>query len=265
MATNRPNYGLDAPGVVRNLVLAGVAGLLIGSARLAGLWSDQLVLAPFLHAGMWAGLTCLLMAGWMVWFSKVGKLRARERLLDTIAWRGEETVLDVGCGRGLLLIGAAKRLTTGKAIGVDIWQSEDLSGNRPEATRANAQLEGVGERVEVRDGDARQLPFPDNTFDVVVSHTVLHNIYNVAERRRAVSEIARVLKPRGCLVIADIRHTRDYVQVLRDHGWTEVKLTGSLLRAVLLPIITFGSIRPNEVQGTKPLPPQGRHASGLRA
>jgi len=40
-------------------------------------------------------------------------------------------VLDVGCGRGLLLIGAARRLTTGKAVGVDIWQAEDRVGNLP--------------------------------------------------------------------------------------------------------------------------------------
>lgn len=70
----------------------------------------------------------------MVWDCKVGKLRSRDRLLDGLALRGDETVLDVGCGRGLLLIGAAKRLTTGTAVGVDIWQTEDLSGNRPEAT-----------------------------------------------------------------------------------------------------------------------------------
>jgi ubiquinone/menaquinone biosynthesis C-methylase UbiE len=251
-----PNYGLDAPGVVRKLCLVGVAGVLIALAGLAGLWSNAFILAPVLQAGMWAGLTCLLMAGWMVWGSKVGKLRARERLLNTISWRGDETVLDVGCGRGLMLIGAAKRLTTGKAIGVDIWQSEDLSGNRPEATRENAHLEGVAERVEVRDGDARRLPFPDGTFDVVVSKTVLHNIYSRAERRRAVGEIARVLKPGGRLLIADIRHTREYERVLRDHGWTEIKLTGPLSLRLILPIITFGSVRPNEVQGIKPVLPQ---------
>jgi cyclopropane fatty-acyl-phospholipid synthase-like methyltransferase len=67
----------------------------------------------------------------MIWDSKVGKLWARDRLLDGLELRGDETVLDVGCGRGLLLIGAAKRLTTGKAPGVDIWQAEDLSGNLP--------------------------------------------------------------------------------------------------------------------------------------
>jgi cyclopropane fatty-acyl-phospholipid synthase-like methyltransferase len=74
----------------------------------------------------------------MVWSSKVGKLRERERLLDAVPWRGDETVLDVGCGRGLLLTAAARRIPDGKVIGVDIWQEVDQSGNRPEATWANA-------------------------------------------------------------------------------------------------------------------------------
>ena len=143
----------------------------------------------------------------MVWDSKVGKLWARDRLLGGLALRGDETVLDVGCGRGLLLIGAAKRLTTGKAVGVDIWNAEDLSGNRPDATLENARLEGVAERVEVKDGDARRLPFADGAFDVVVTKDALHNIYNGAERDTAVREIARVLRP-GCrLFFGDVRHT----------------------------------------------------------
>ncbi len=128
----------------------------------------------------------LFIAGWMIWDSKVGKLWARDRLLDGLKLRGDELVLDVGCGRGLLLIGAAKRLTTGKAIGVDIWNAEDLSGNRPEATLENTRLEGAAERVEVKDGDTRWLPFADGAFDVIVSKEVLHNIGNATERDTAV-------------------------------------------------------------------------------
>lgn len=66
--------------------------------------------------------------------------------------------MDVGCGRGLLLNAAARRLTPGKAIGIDLWQSVDQSGNRPEATLANARLEGVAGLVEVKTGDMRELP-----------------------------------------------------------------------------------------------------------
>ena len=105
--------------------------------------------------------------------------------------------MDVGCGRGLLLNAAARRLTPGKAIGIDLWQSVDQSGNRPEATLANARLEGVAGLVEVKTGDMRELPFEDRTIDLVVSSLAIHNIPDPADRAKAVQEIARVLKPKG--------------------------------------------------------------------
>ena len=86
-----------------------------------------------MKAHILAALVCGFMGARMVWDSKYGKVRERERLLDLLTWTGRERVLDVGCGRGLLLIGAAKRLTTGgggSAAGIDLWQQEDLSGNR---------------------------------------------------------------------------------------------------------------------------------------
>ena len=72
-----------------------------------------------------------------------------------------------------MLIGAAKRLNSGKATGVDIWRGEHISGNRPEATWQNARAEGVAGRIKLKDGDARALPFGDATFDVVVSSLVV--------------------------------------------------------------------------------------------
>src|SRR5262249_6543475 len=189
-ATSRPAYGLDAPGVVRNLFVAAAAGLTLFAGRAAGLWSGVLSLGPVKVAlapmGLSAGLGCLAMGIWMVWTSKVGKIRERERLLDRVRWSGNERVLDVGCGRGLMLVGGAKRLTTGRATGVDIWQAEDLSGNRPEATLENARREGVADRVEVKTADMRELPFPDASFDVVVSNAAIHNLYAAADRARAI-------------------------------------------------------------------------------
>src|SRR5262249_24934071 len=147
---------------------------------------------------------------WMVWNSKSGKVAEREKLLARIAWRGDEQVLDLGCGRGLMLIGAAKRLTTGKATGIDIWQAEDLTGNNPEATLENARREGVAARVDVKSADMRELPFPDRSVDVVVSRAAIHNIYSADGRARAIREVARVLKPGGRALIEDIRHHREY-------------------------------------------------------
>ena len=155
---------------------------------------------------------------WMIYDSKIGKVRERETYLDKIAWRGDERVLDVGCGLGLFLIGAAKRLSTGRAVGIDKWQQEDLSGNNAAGTLSNAMIEGVADKVEVHTGDARKLPFPDASFDVVLSSMALHNIYNAGERQTAVREIARVLKSGGRVLIVDVRHTRQYAATLRDAG-----------------------------------------------
>ena len=246
----RADYGLDAPGVVRNLGIVATAGILSALAWLAGFWSLRSTLAPVLCAAIGLGTGCLFTALWMVWYSKVGKLRGRARLLGSLAWSGHETVLDVGCGRGLLLIEAARRLKTGKAVGVDIWQGQDLSGNRPEATLRNAQIEGVADRVEVKDGDARNLPFSDGTFDVVVYSAALHNIYDAAERQKAVREIVRVLKPGGSVLIRDIQHTAEYAQVLSASGIEAVSREGSPL-APFLACLTMGSLQPYVVTGKK--------------
>ena len=242
----RPDYGIDAPRAVRKLAIGGAAALALAAAAFPLGW------ALLARMATGAAIGCLFGAGWMVWGSKVEKVRERDRLLDSLAWRGDEAVLDVGCGRGLLLIGAAKRLTTGKAVGVDIWQAEDLSGNRPEATQENARLEGVSDRVEVKDGDARQLPFADGTFDVVVTKDVLHNIYTAAERDTAVREIARVLKPGGRLLIGDVRHTGRYAQVLRQSGLEDVRRSPASVPSLLIAAITFGFAYPATVTAQKP-------------
>ena len=131
----------------------------------------------------------------------------------------------MGCGRGPFLIGAAKRLKTGKATGIDLWQTEDQAGNSPEATMANARVEGVADRVELKDGDARKLPFADRSFDVILSSWALHNIYEREGRAVAVREIARVLKPGGRAALVDIRHADEYAEVLRTAG-LEVRRAG---------------------------------------
>jgi SAM-dependent methyltransferase len=251
--TARPNYGLDAPGVVRNLLLVGAAVWLCWTLAALRLWSGTLVVGPIAGvnlvfplaiSGLWAGTGCAAMAVWMIWSSKVGKIRRRERLLQHIPWTGREQVLDVGCGRGLMLIGAAKRLTTGKATGIDIWQAEDLSGNRPDAMLENARLEHVAARVDVRTADMRQMPFPDDTFEVVLSCEAIHNIYSAAERAKAICEIARVLKPGGHALIEDIRHHRDYADTFATHGCRDIRTISSRAVMVLLALITFGSLRP---------------------
>jgi ubiquinone/menaquinone biosynthesis C-methylase UbiE len=164
------------------------------------------------------GVVGLAQAGLMLRSSRVGKLRERDRLLDGLPWRGDERVLDVGCGRGLLLIGAARRLSTGRAVGLDLWRTRDQAGNDPAATMANARAEGVAERVRLCHGDARRLPFGDRTFDAVVSSLALHNLRGAGGRAAAVGEIARVLKPGGRVAILDVGRTGQYATALAAAG-----------------------------------------------
>src|SRR5262249_47894058 len=250
MKDNRtPNYGLDAPVAVRNMLIVAALGIISLITRLLGVWSRQDVIAVIARPLMVAGLSCGAMALWMIYDSKIGKIRERDTYLDKINWNGHERVLDVGCGLGLFLIGAARRLSTGRAVGIDKWQQEDLSGNHAAGTLGNAMIEGVADKVEVHTGDARKLPFDDASFDVVLSSMALHNISNAGERQTAVREIARVLGSGGRVLIVDVRHTRQYAATLRDAGLDARCVQGIV--SYLLTVITFGSIQVGYVIGSK--------------
>jgi ubiquinone/menaquinone biosynthesis C-methylase UbiE len=132
-----------------------------------------------------------------------GKLRVWERVLDQAGLKGNERLLDLGCGRGAVLIAAARRLPAGRAVGADLWSGRDQSGNSSEATLANAAAARVADRVEVHTADMTALPFADGSFDVVTSALAIHNIPSSEGRYRAVDEAMRVLRPGGQLLIAD--------------------------------------------------------------
>jgi ubiquinone/menaquinone biosynthesis C-methylase UbiE len=248
----KADYGIDAPVVIRNQIIAAAIGIALWLSAVLHFWSGEFSVLlgkvqlhlPLAQMGLVTAILCLTIAALMLWSSKIGKVKRRERLLDQIEWTGRERVLDVGCGRGLMLIGAAKRLTTGLATGIDIWQAEDLSGNHPEAARTNAALEGVIDRVEVKTADMREIPFPDAFFDVAVSCVAIHNLYKREDRDKAIREIARVLKAGGKALIDDIRHTHEYLQTFSEAGCHLVRRSGSRIAAGLITIITWGSLRP---------------------
>src|SRR5881394_472317 len=149
----KADYGLDAPGLVRLFFFGGGLLVLIGAALIALRKNGLLIALGFTL--LFPGLIFFLESFLMYFSSRYGKLRARDRLLDDLCLSGSETILDVGCGRGLLLIGAAKRLPDGKAMGLDLWSQQDLADNRSTATMENARIEGVEQRVEIHNGDMR--------------------------------------------------------------------------------------------------------------
>jgi len=248
------DYGIDAPGVIRNLLVLGGACVIAGALIAFSGWSGVIAIPPSGHPIVRLRLNALTafssgfamggMALWMLWTSKVGKSRRSETLLDEIDWSGTERVLDIGCGRGLLLIAAAKRLTSGKATGIDIWQEQDLSGNRIEAVLENARRENVSDRIEVQTMDMRQLHFADATFDLIVSSNAIHNIYARKERAAAIREIARVLKPGGIALIDDIRHHRSYAATFSQQNCPDIRWLGSPVTAAFLFVVTCASLHP---------------------
>lgn len=226
MRTPQADYGLDAPKLVRRFALRG--GFLIAFAVVlyfANRYTSPGTAPALASVVGCIGLGFLVTAAIMVWSSRVAKLKVRDRMLDGFSWRGDEAVLDVGCGRGLLLVGAAKRLKTGKAAGVDVWRSEDLSGNGPEAALRNAKAEGVADRVKIETADVRKLPFGASSFDIVVSSMAIHNIPSSPERAKALREMVRVLRPGGRVAIFDAFHGSEYAKGLQQLGLTDVNLS----------------------------------------
>src|SRR5262245_20915843 len=150
---------------------------------------------PWLAARAAAANTVIIAGtGLYLHATRVGKFDVWARILSDLKLRGDETLLDLGCGRGAVLLTAAKLLPRGRAVGVDLWQA-DQTANSAEATLSNAALEKVADRVEVHTGDMTDLPFDDESVDVVVSSLAIHNISSREGRRRAISEAARVLRP----------------------------------------------------------------------
>ncbi|CND86297.1 methyltransferase small domain family protein [Mycobacterium tuberculosis] len=218
----RARYGVDAPGALFGQIAGGLTGSLIAAGLLAvGWWAGWIVLA--------GGLFGFASAAIYLHTTVRGKFVVWARELRRLELGGGERALDLGCGRGMVLIQVAALLPDGRATGIDLWRGEDQSGNTVEMTRRNAELEGVADRVDLVTGDMRSLPFEDGSFDLVVSSLAVHNIPGADGRARAVAEAYRVLAPGGRLLLADFQHVRDYAATLRtlsggepavrDLGW----------------------------------------------
>jgi arsenite methyltransferase len=210
-------YGFDAPCGLLALGLVGTVFLVAGI----------LVIVPL--SWFAPGIICLICASFLLlstvsylYTTRRGKFRVWAELLGRLQLHGDEQVLDMGCGRGAVLLMVATLLPGGRATGVDIWSTRDQSGNAIEATRRNAELEGVAGRVELYTADMRKLPFAAGAFDMVVSSLAIHNIGQAHGLVQAIDEAVRVLKPGGRILLADIRGTRLYQARLQTLGMVEM-------------------------------------------
>lgn len=228
----KANYGIDAPGVVRNLLVAAFSVLIITVffpvIKISHVTIDTRGL-------IWASISCGAGALWMILYSVYGKYKHRDKMIGLINWSGTEQVLDIGTGKGLLLIGAAKQLINGKATGIDIWNAEDLTGNNSDSVLQNAMTEGVSGKIEVLNENVVEMGFADEQFDVIFSNECLHNIYNAADRVKACNEIVRVLKQGGHCVISDHQHMQEYKTNFEKAG-LQVKMFNKFYLAAYPPL-----------------------------
>lgn len=209
------SYGFDAPWALLGLVLGAVA--LLGLAAVS--FALGIVAAGLAFLG--GALYTLASAASYVYTTRRGRFAVWAQELARL--RGDERLLDVGCGTGAVLLLAAERLDLGRATGVDRWRAQHQPGDSESMARENAVAEGVSERVELVAGDLRDLPFGDEAFDVVVSSQAVHKIPETEGRDKAVSEAYRVLRPGGLMLIADFQHTPDYEETLRGLGVVDVR------------------------------------------
>ena len=111
-------------------------------------------------------------------------------------------MLDVGCGTGALAMEAQSRVgAAGRISGVDPGPQQ-IARARSKAPRRNLP-------IDFQVGVIEQLAFPDQTFDVVLSTLVMHHLPDDL-KRQGLSEMARVLKPGGRLVIADFKRPEEH-------------------------------------------------------
>jgi SAM-dependent methyltransferase len=223
MKTGKPAYGPIFSKLARRCLLGGALGIAAG------------ILLTMYGTGVVGALGSLLFAigfiffvlGLLVIFSnRRGKYIMRDRLLGGLRLEGNEKILDVGCDRGILLIGAAKHLPKERAVGLNVWSQYDFSDDYVSAAFTNAEVEGVKNRIEIKDGPMRKMPFSKNHFDIVISGSAIHHIDSAEGRNKAILEIVRVLKPGGRAALMDSQYSHEYKKYLSEAGMKNVQVTG---------------------------------------
>ncbi|CAG0931918.1 demethylmenaquinone methyltransferase / 2-methoxy-6-polyprenyl-1,4-benzoquinol methylase [Thermoflexales bacterium] len=171
---------------------------------------------------------------WVVQIMALGQAgRLRRKTVEFAQITPGERILDVGCGTGDLTLRAAERAgSTGQVCGIDPGP-EMITTARRKADRKHVA-------VDFRVGVIEQLPYPDDSFDVVLSSLMMHHLPGDL-KPIGLAEVRRVLKPTGRLIIVDMKgllEQQGIIPLVKAAGFTRTEMRGlwfnqlGLIRAV---------------------------------
>ena len=194
-ANRTMNYGNLVP-VKMNAIPGGLGLVCLGLGFI--LWP------LFLAAGVFLLVSGYFTIAWLLFSPKSGNLQERINglALAHLDWTGKGKALDIGCGNGPLAISLAQRYSEAEVVGIDSWGKG--WGYSMRICGENARLAGVDQRVSFRQGSASNLPLEDESFDLVVSNLVFHEVKDAVDKRRCIREAMRILKPQGVFVLQDL-------------------------------------------------------------
>lgn len=227
MKKQKANYGQELIPVLKILTVISAALLIAIIHLVAGGSKNYTIIIAMGSIVLFLGIIITM----SIWSSRVGKLIMRDRMIDELQLAGNEQVLDIGCGKGLLTLGIAKKLSGGKVIGLDHWQGTFEYNYTLEMVEKNIQIEEVGNCVEIVSGDALSLPFEAGKFDLITSSLAMHH---VGDGNKAFREMMRVLKPGGLIAIADMP-TSKIKRQMQDEGF-KIILTKPLVRLFFIKV-----------------------------
>mgnify|MGYP000745263105 CR=1 FL=1 len=137
-----------------------------------------------------------------------------------------------------------------------IWATGPLTGKPTDAQKTflTAQMKRLdaASTATIDTGDARALPYPDGSFDVVLSHWVVHNLEPAADRVKALDEMLRVLRPGGVLALADIASIAQYREHLQSRGVVQLRFQDGGFEARMMGVLSGGSYCPQALLAVRP-------------
>ena len=202
MNEEKPKYGWYVKNLIFTFMLIGSFGLIVFIIGLILLGMLGVILSimgmSLLVLFLWPGIGLIAMNIILC------KDDSEVRGMDILSKIQSPSILDIGCGTGRTVIKIAKFLPKGGHInGIDIYNSNAISGNSLATVNRNAELEGVSDKSTFQYGSATEIPFEDNKFHIVNLSSVLHEVHGNEDKERVMKEIHRVLKTKGFLFIGE--------------------------------------------------------------